>query len=63
MAGKDEDDFDTDRLTPVRPLQLVQAAVVAMKTAETELGRLGDMLHDLRRDVEKARKKLEELIQ
>lgn len=59
----DEDENDTDRLTPIRPLQLVRAAIEAMRTAETELGKLGDMLHNHRRDVETARRKLEELLQ
>lgn len=55
----DENDKVTEELVPLTDEQLKKAAADILKDAEIKLGRLGDLLHELRQQVEKLRLRLE----
>jgi hypothetical protein len=56
---KSEDDKVTAEVHPISDTQLKAAALDILRDAEHKLGRLGDLMHELRRQVEVIRQRLE----
>jgi hypothetical protein len=57
-----EDDRTTAEVKPLTEVQIIEAGLEILKDSEVRLGHLGDVLHELRRQVAAQRARLEQTL-